>query len=170
MARITTKRPSAVLKTPFVIIVTRKDIWQKSTEHQDRQTDTGAAKKKSHQHRGATNWVDTGQPEKDSDTDSELPLFKIKDSSKAVHPITVDMKINGRVLNMEVDTGAAVSIISKATYQKLFSEVPVKPASLHLRTYTGETISIEGEMITQVKYGSQTKELGLIMVSKFIWM
>ena len=65
---------------------------------------------------------------------------------------------------MEVDKGATVSIISKATYQKLFSEVSVKPASLRLRTYTGGPITVAGEMITQVKYGSQTKELGLIVV------
>ena len=111
-------------------------------------------KKKSQAHRGA-HWVDTGQSERDSDTDSELPLFKIKDSSKAVHPITVDMEINGKALNMEVDTGAAVYIISKATYQKLFSHVPLKSASIRLRTYTGDPIAVEGEMITQVKYGSQ---------------
>ena len=52
----------------------------------------------------------------------------------------------------------------KTTYQKLFSEIPIKPASLHLRTYTGEPIDVEGEMTAQVKYASQTKELGLIMV------
>ena len=129
-----------------------------------RQTrDTRRTKKKSQVHRGA-HWVDTGQSERDSDTDSELPLFKIKDSSKAVHPITVDMEISGKALNMEVDTGAAVSIISKATYQKLFSQVPLKSASIRLRTYTGDPITVEGKMITQVKYGSQRKELSLIVV------
>ena len=124
-------------------------------------TDTGVTKKKSQR---GTNWIDTGQQEKDSDTDSELPLFKIRDSSKVAHPLTVDIEINGRALNMEVDTGAAVSIISKTTYQKLFSEIPIKPASLRLRTYTGEPIDVEGEMTAQVKYASQTKELGLIVV------
>ena len=74
--------------------------------------DTGVTKKKSQR---GTNWIDTGQQEKYSDTDSELPLFKIRDSSKAAHPITVDIEINGRALNMEVDTGAAVSIISKTS-------------------------------------------------------
>ena len=65
------------------------------------------------------------------------------------------MKINGQVLKMEIDTGAAVSIIS--TYQKLFSEVPIHAASLCLRTYTGEHIAVVGEMTTQVKYGSQQR-------------
>ena len=123
--------------------------------------ETGVAKKKLQRHRGA-NWIDTGQPE--SDTDSELPLFKIQDSTKSIHPIKVDMEINGKILSMEVDTGAAVSIISQTTWQKLFSKVPIKPASLRLRTYTGEPMKVEGEMITQVKYGSQLKELGLIVV------
>ena len=108
--------------------------------------------------------MDTGQSERDRDTDSELPLFKIKDSSKAVHPITVDMEISGKALNMEVNTGAAVSIISKATYQKLFSQVPLKSAPIRLKTYTGDPITVKGEMIAQVKYGSQRKELSLIVV------
>ena len=34
---------------------------------------------------------------------------------------------------------------------------------LHLKTYTGEHIAVVGEMITQVQYGSQAKELGLIV-------
>ena len=123
--------------------------------------DTGVIKQKSQR---GTNWIDTGQQEKKSDTDSELPLFKIMDSSKEAHPITVDIEINGRDLNMKGDTGAAVSIISKTTYQKLFSEIPIKPASLRLRTYTGEPIDVEGEMTAQVKYASQTKEPGLIVV------
>ena len=76
----------------------------------------------------------------------------------------MDIEINGTALNMEVDTGATVFIISKTTYQKLFSEIPIKPASLCLRTYTGELIDVEGEMTAQVKYASQTKEPGLIVV------
>ena len=62
---------------------------------------------------------------------------------------------------MEVDTEAAVSIILQTSWQKL---VPIKPASLRLRTYTREPMKKEGEMITQEKYGSQSKELGLIVV------
>ena len=80
-------------------------------------TDTGVTKKKSQR---GTNWIDTGQQEKDSDTDSELPLFKIRDSSKAAHPITVDIEINGRALNMEVDTGAAFSLFPRLLTRNCF--------------------------------------------------
>ena len=49
---------------------------------------------------------------------------------------------------------------------EVFSEVPIKPAFLCLQAYTdlGEPMKVEGEMITQVKICSQTKELGLIVV------
>ena len=45
-------------------------------------------------------------------TDSELPLYKINDGSKSVHAITADMTIKGYLLKMEIDIGAAISIIS----------------------------------------------------------
>ena len=80
--------------------------------------------------------------------------------------MTVDKTIKGCLLKREIDTGAAVSIIFQATYQKLFSEVPLNAAPLHLKTYTGEHIKVVGEMITQAQYGSQVKELGLIVVQR----
>ena len=59
---------------------------------------------------------------------------------KSVHAITIDMTTKGCLLKMGIDTGAAVSIISQATYQKLFSEVPLNEVPLHLKTYTGNTL------------------------------
>ena len=141
----------------------KKGHLAKICRAQRQQRPTAVPKKKAHQDKG-TRWVGTEQEADHSDTDSELPLYKINDGSKSVHPITVDMTIKGSLLKMEIDTGAAVSIISKATYQNMFSEVPLNTVPLRLRTYTGEHIPVVGEMITQVQYGSQAKELGLIVV------
>ena len=74
-----------------------------------------------------------------------------------MHPITVDMTVNGCLLKMEIDTGPTVSIISQATYQKLFSEVPLNALPICLKTCTRKHIAVVGKMITQVRYGSQTK-------------
>ena len=76
-----------------------------------RQQRPAAPKKKTHPDKG-TRWVGTEQAVDNSDTDSELPLYKTNDGSKSVHPITVDMTIKGCLLKMEIDTGAAISIIS----------------------------------------------------------
>ena len=95
---------------------------------------TVVPKKRAHQDKG-TRWVGTEQEADHSDTDSELPLYKINDGSKSVHPITVYMTIKGSLLKMEIDTRAAVSIISHATYQKMFSEVP-----LNTGTFMSESV------------------------------
>ena len=45
-----------------------------------------------------TKWIEASEPEQNSDTYLELPLFKKGDASKTVHPITVDMEIDCQVL------------------------------------------------------------------------
>lgn len=67
-------------------------------------------------------------------------------SSRA--PYKVVMEVNGQELEMEVDTGAAVSVISKKTQLALFPVVHLAESTLTLRTYTAEPISVgadEGE-------------------------
>ena len=46
----------------------------------------------------------------------DFQLFTL--GTKASRPITVDMRVEGRQLTMEVDTGAAVSIISSTQKPK----------------------------------------------------
>ena len=62
------------------------------------------------------------------------------------HPLTVKVKINNADLQMEVDTGATLSIISKTTYERLW---PTKKLALllkfshaTLKTYTGKQIKV----------------------------
>ena len=73
-----------------------------------------------------------------------LAIDKVEGRSS--HPIIVKLEAQGKPLVMEVDTGAAVSIISEETYDTLFPQVTVKQASVGLHTYTGESIAIHGEI------------------------
>jgi len=108
--------------------------------------------------------VETDQTAKsESDADSE-PLAIDRIDGRSSHPITVQLEIQGKQLVMEVDTGAAVSVISEETYDNLFSQVPLTQASVGLRTYTGESISICGKISVVVRYGTQTKKLSLVVV------
>ena len=59
----------------------------------------------------------------------------------------VQLQINGTPLSMEIDTGAAVSIISEPTQRNLFPIATLQPARIKLRTYTGEPMPVLGEMI-----------------------
>ena len=60
---------------------------------------------------------------------------------------------NGIELQMKVDTGASVSIISEYTYNKLWThnKPPLQETTLKLRTYTGETLQIHGAISVDAK-------------------
>ena len=55
---------------------------------------------------------------------------------KATNLIKVDMLVNGRSLPMELDTGAAVSIIY-TTRKAIFPATQLQHSPVNLKTYTG---------------------------------
>ena len=88
----------------------------------------------------------------------------LKVSGKSTHPIKVKLEIQGKPVDMEVDAGAAVSIISEETYKKLFPNLNLQKVSIGLKTYTGESIPVLGEIVVEVKYQEQSHQLSLIVV------
>ena len=73
-------------------------------------------------------------------------------------PIKVELEVNGKTLPMEVDTGAALSIISEGERQRVFPEVELQNSHTMLRTYTGEVMPVLGKMAASVKYKSNQPE------------
>lgn len=63
--------------------------------------------------------------------------------------------VNIRKLKMELDTGAAVSIISDATRKALFPDKKLHKSEGVLKTYTDEPMQVLGNLNVRVKYGSQ---------------
>ena len=92
-------------------------------------------------------------------------LFAV--SVDRVAPITAEVLVNGSNLRMEIDTGAAVSLISEATYFQLWvgnSGPKLEPSALKLRTYSGEELKLVGEAAVKVTYGQQEEDLSLQVV------
>ncbi|XP_062608629.1 uncharacterized protein K02A2.6-like [Saccostrea cucullata] len=79
-------------------------------------------------------------------------------------PITVQPIIEGKVIKMEVDTGTAVSVISKSDYSANFGNVNLEPSSELLRAYSGDTIQPLGKMKVNVQLNSQSANLELLVV------
>ena len=50
------------------------------------------------------------------------------------------MLIDGKRLDMEVDTGATLSLISESKRKTVFTNEKLRPASIILKTYTKEPI------------------------------
>ena len=80
-------------------------------------------------------------------------------------PIMLSVKANGHDLRMELDTGAAVSIISEDTFKSVFKDsVSITPTDISLRTYLGNQLPVLGSAEVEVVYNSQVLSLPLIVV------
>ena len=80
-------------------------------------------------------------------------LFSVTSRSE---PIFVSLNINDRLLRMELDTGAAISVISEKTFSKVFqNSVLLQPSSIILRTYLGKELPVLGTADVQIEYESQ---------------
>lgn len=76
------------------------------------------------------------------------------------------MKFGSNSITMEIDTGAATSIVGMQTYRKLFPHLTLHRSSLRLVTCTGEEIPIAGEIRSTVEYEGQTENASLIVMKK----
>ena len=65
---------------------------------------------------------------------------------------------------MELDTGAAMSLISETTKKELFPTVNLRHSEVVLKTYTSEKITVLGEMDVDVKYEDQENTLTLLVI------
>nr|XP_047141136.1 uncharacterized protein K02A2.6-like [Hydra vulgaris] len=77
----------------------------------------------------------------------------------------VNVKINGSEVSMEVDTGAAVSVMGISAYKRIKkNEGKLQNSGVVLKTYTGELIRPEGIGLVEVVYNGQCCKLPITVV------
>ena len=108
-------------------------------------------------------WLGTDDGDTRTSDTEELQLFNVTDQSRS--PYQVDIIIEGTPLSMEIDTGAAVSIISESQQKELFPDTSLDTSQVELTTYTGERMDVVGQWNVQAQYGQQSKTLPLIVVT-----
>ena len=82
-------------------------------------------------------------------------------------PCKVQLRVGGQTLDMEIDTGAFLSVISERIYDKLVSEkdaLPLEKSGIVLRTYTGEEAKSKVSCTVDVSYEGQEHSLPLLVV------
>ena len=87
-------------------------------------------------------------------------MFTVR--SKSCKPITLTVAINGVPTTMEVDTGAAYSVITQITYQRIAQLGGVRglePSDLKLKSYSGQLIKVFGQLPVVVTYEREQSEL-----------
>ena len=93
-----------------------------------------------------------------------LSLNNIHSARSTSKPMLIKVMINNTSLSMELNTGAAVSLISKATYLKHWPTEPLGKSATQLTTYSGERIKVCGVVQVDVQYEEQCHEVPLVVV------
>ncbi|GFO05471.1 glycosyltransferase 1 domain-containing protein 1-like [Plakobranchus ocellatus] len=93
-----------------------------------------------------------------------LELFQLGERSPK---ILVPLKVEGTKIDMELDTGAAVTAMTKADFMRIFkSEPQLQKTSIKLKTYTNEVITPLGQLQVKVEKGTETFYLPLLILDK----
>lgn len=104
-----------------------------------------------------------------SDTNTDISTsYELYNVTDRTLPYTTDIIVDGKPVKMEIDTGAAVTIISKQTFDKHYrggTEPTIVHSSDTLSTYTGEKISIFGIANVEVSAKGKSTQLPLTIVS-----
>ena len=101
----------------------------------------------------------------DTETPEQYDLYYICPKDKSA--FTVYVNLNQIPLCMEVDTEAALSLISKTTYHSLWPDKapPLKKSNIKLKSYTNTEIDVEGVIDVEVEYQKQRANLQLLIVA-----
>ena len=100
----------------------------------------------------------------DSDNgDDDFALWTVFGNHKEGYHVHV--RINNKHLQMELDTGAAVSVVSEQEWNQLFPAVKLDEyVGSPLRGYSGHRLEVKGQKEVEVQYNKQTLKLPLIVI------
>ena len=120
------------------------------------------------QKRGNTHHMEATGIEEEEENGEEYSMFRVVAGGKEPYCVVIDL--NGISTSMEVDTGAAATIISKETFKEINQghsakkKLEMKPAHVKLPTYTGELIKVLRTIDVVLKYEGQKNELSTLVV------
>lgn len=79
-------------------------------------------------------------------------------------PMTESVRIGGLVLEFEIDSGSAVSVISYKTYVLYFKRLPLSVTNKKLFNYNGGNIETVGVVLLPISYKERTRVLSVFVV------
>ena len=83
---------------------------------------------------------------------------------KAHKPMYVQVIMEGQPIKMELDTGAAVSIMPYTMYKEKMAHTQLQKSTVNLKTYTGQWVRPLGEITVQVAKNGTVEHLKLVVV------
>ena len=124
-------------------------------------------RKKSGFHRNKKKHVNKMEHEQDEQSDCEsddedtVRVLSVKDDDDGywVTPL-----LENEPVQMQVDTGTRVSMVSEAVYKEKLQHLALRETKLKLRTYTGEPVPVLGVVDVTVEHNEQKKTLPLYII------
>ena len=86
---------------------------------------------------------------------SDWPMFTVADPCGKCKELIVPVAIDGKTVDMELDTGTSITIIPKSIWTDVLTSKPVERTDVKLRSYSGHKILIIREGRVQVAYRDQ---------------
>ena len=139
---------------------------QTSSQKQTAKQEATSPQQKNYRQNNSTHQVERGRSSSPEDlTDNPYELFNLQGTSGK--PYSIKIQVNQTELQMEIDTGAALSLISEKTFKTQWSsknQPKLNSSKVKLQTYTKERIDVLGSITVEVTYKGQNKSLPLLVV------
>ena len=98
--------------------------------------------------------------QQDSEQQSEFYIQQLSSHK----PLVVSVVVDGANIDMEVDTGAGVSLVSETTFRRLWPHKTWKSSSVQLRNHSGELVPVWGAVDVEVLFKGRKWSLELLVV------
>lgn len=96
-----------------------------------------------------------------------FPLFNVDAiDQNYIKPFSVKAKIEGEMVEMEVDTGAGLSCMPESLYKQKFAGIQLKPTAIRLKTYNGQIINPSGQIEVKIEINKQVKVCTILVVEQ----
>ena len=151
-------------KTGHIKPVCRSNQQQSETfvKHPERKWRVGKGRSMTSQSQSKTHLLQEGEDDEQSYT-----MFTIDScyGRKREDRIIESFMIQDQMIDLEIDTGATVSVINENTYRQLKNSTVLKKTQTILRTYSGEKIIPMGVIDVSVNYQNREHVLPLLVIS-----
>ncbi|XP_058816781.1 uncharacterized protein LOC131680076 [Topomyia yanbarensis] len=97
-------------------------------------------------------------------SDDEMDCMLISSINRINEPCFRNVYVDGLRLRMEVDCGAAVSVISLEMYEGDFDHIPLQRCDKKLAVINGSRLKVEGQIEVKVELNGRTKTVDLIVL------
>ena len=95
---------------------------------------------------------------------TDYSLYSLSTQQNAV---TVQVEVDGKLIDMLVDTGSGVTVIGERTFHDVWKhKLPLltTASDVTLKSYTGQSITVLGKFEPSIKYNGQTVVMPILIV------